>query len=181
MQEDVSPDIRDLKRISYLITILPVPWESCISIGNGFAYGYDDDYKPPRELVKLLINVVTRGGNLALNLGAQPDGRLPRNGMKAALGLGKWLKEYGEAIFGTRAAKCDYEHGEFGFTRKADSIYALNPLKREKRFPNVCLYPGAERKAARTWLAPACPCAPNVPWAECLWTYPKANGQTASR
>ena len=129
-------------------TILPVPWESCISIGNGFAYGYDDDYKPPRELVKLLINVVTRGGNLALNLGAQPDGRLPRNGMKAALGLGKWLKEYGEAIFGTRAAKCDYEHGEFGFTRKADAVYALKPLKEGETVPERVLIPWSGKESS---------------------------------
>ena len=130
-------------------TILPVPWESCISIGNGFAYGYDDDYKPPRELVKLLINVVTRGGNLALNLGAQPDGRLPRNGMKAALGLGEWLDTYGEAIFSTRAAKSDHEHGEFGFTRKGDIVYALKPLKEGETLPDKMLVPwsGPERTA----------------------------------
>lgn len=122
-------------------TILPVPWESCISIGNGFAYGYDDDYKPPRELVKLLINVVTRGGNLALNLGAQPDGRLPRNGMKAALGLGEWLETYGEAIFATRAVKSVYEHGEFGFTRKGDCVYALKPLGEGETLPDKVLVP----------------------------------------
>ena len=130
-------------------TILPVPWESCISIGNGFAYGYDDDYKPPRELVKLLINVVTRGGNLALNLGAQPDGRLPRNGMKAALGLGEWLDTYGETIFSTRAAKSGYEHGEFGFTRKAGCVYALKPIKDDETLPDKVLVPwsGPERTA----------------------------------
>ena len=93
------------------------------------------------ELVKLLINVVTRGGNLALNLGAQPDGRLPRNGMKAALGLGEWLETYGEAIFATRAVKSDYEHGEFGFTRKGDCVYALKPLGEGETLPDKVLVP----------------------------------------
>ncbi len=130
--------------------ILNVPWESCISIGNGFAYGYDDDYKPPRELVRLLINVVTRGGNLALNLGAQPDGRLPRNGMHAALGLGKWLKKYGEAIYSTRAISSRLPAGEFGFTKKGDAVYALRPLREGEIPPKRVLVPwhGPVRRAS---------------------------------
>ena len=129
---------------------LNVPWESCISIGNGFAYGFDDDYKPPRELVKLLINVVTRGGNLALNLGAQPDGRLPRKGMQAALGLGRWLERYGEAIYGTRAAVSGMESRGWGFTRKGGAVYALRPLRPGEVPGDTALIPwdGVETKAS---------------------------------
>ncbi|MBQ9408495.1 MAG: alpha-L-fucosidase, partial [Clostridia bacterium] len=129
---------------------LNVPWESCISIGNGFAYGYDDDYKPPRELVRLLINVVTRGGNLALNLGAQPDGRLPRKGMQAALGLGQWLECYGEAIFSTRAAVSALDCGDFGFTKKGDTVYALRPIKENEALPERVLVPwsGVQSRAS---------------------------------
>ena len=131
-------------------TPVSVPWESCISIGNGFAYGYDDDYKPPRELVKLLITVVTRGGNLALNLGAQPDGRLPRKGMQAALGLGKWLEQYGEAIYSTRAAVSGLPAGDFGFTRRGAAVYALKPLMEGETLPENVLIPwsGAETQAS---------------------------------
>ena len=127
-----------------------VPWESCISIGNGFAYGYDDDYKPPRELVRLLINVVTRGGNLALNLGAQPDGRLPRKGMQAALGLGKWLETYGEAIYSTRAAVSDLPNGDFGFTCKGETVYALKSIKADEALPQNVTIPwsGAQSRAS---------------------------------
>ena len=130
-------------------TPVSVPWESCISIGNGFAYGYDDDYKPPRELVKLLITVVTRGGNLALNLGAQPDGRLPRKGMQAALGLGNWLEKYGEAIYSTRAAVSELPAGDFGFTRKDDALYALKPISEREVIPETVIIPwsGPETRA----------------------------------
>ena len=121
--------------------IMNVPWESCISIGNGFAYSYDDDFKSPRELVRLLINVVTRGGNLALNLGAQPDGRLPRKGMRAALGVGEWLKRYGDAIYATRAAASGLETGDFGFTQKGDSVFALLPLSENATLPRQMLIP----------------------------------------
>ncbi len=80
---------------------LGVPWESCLTIGQSFSYRYDDDYKSPRRLVYLLMQVVAKGGNLALNLGAQPDGRLPRRGVESARGLGEWLKQNGEAVYDT--------------------------------------------------------------------------------
>lgn len=105
---------------------LGVPWESCITIGTGFSYRYDDEYKSPRELVHLLLRVVSRGGNLALNLGAQPDGRLPKNGMKAALGLGKWLQENGEMIYATRA--CAPFEGE-ALLNAVSRPYALTQAK----------------------------------------------------
>ena len=94
---------------------LRVPWESCITIGTSFSYRYDDTYKSPRQLVHLLVDIVCKGGNLALNLGGMPDGRLPEPGMRAALGMGEWLKQNGEAIYGTRIC-APYRQGRFGFT-----------------------------------------------------------------
>lgn len=82
---------------------IAVPWESCVIAGGGFSFAYGADYRSPRELVHMLMRVVSRGGNLALNLGGQPDGRLPGQGMRALLEMGKWLKKNGEAVYGTRA------------------------------------------------------------------------------
>ena len=56
---------------------LRVPWESCLTLGADFNYAYGDHYKSPRELVNLLVNIVAKGGNLALNISPQPDGRIP--------------------------------------------------------------------------------------------------------
>ena len=47
-------------------------------MGTGFSYRYDDTYKSPRELIHLLIDVVAKGGNLALNVAPGSDGRLPK-------------------------------------------------------------------------------------------------------
>ena len=80
-----------------------VPWESCVIVGGGFSFAYGADYRTPRELVHMLLRVVSRGGNLALNLGAQPDGRLPAQGMRSLLKMGEWLARNGEAVYGTRA------------------------------------------------------------------------------
>ena len=57
---------------------LLIPWESNISLGNDFSYQFDDTFKTTRQILNLLIDVVVKGGNLAVNVGPQPDGRIPR-------------------------------------------------------------------------------------------------------
>jgi alpha-L-fucosidase len=97
---------------------LAVPWESCVSMGDGFAYSYDDNYKSTKRLLRLLIDIAAKGGNLALNVAPQPDGRLPGPALRRMAEMGAWLKKYGEAIYGTRVC-APYTSGEFSFTRKA--------------------------------------------------------------
>ena len=97
---------------------LNVPWESCVSMGNGFSYSFDDDYKSTRSLLRMLIDVVAKGGNLALNVSPQPDGRLPLAAYKRMEEMGAWLKQYGDAIYGTRIC-APFVTDEFAFTQKA--------------------------------------------------------------
>lgn len=99
-----------------------VPWESCITMGNSFSFNYEDDYKPTRQLVHTLLEVVSKGGNLALNVGPQPDGRLPRGAIARMKELGAWLKVYGEAVYGTRMC-APYYTGNCAFTCKGGTVY----------------------------------------------------------
>ena len=103
---------------------LGVPWESCLTLGADFTYEYADRYKSPRELVNTLVRIVAKGGNLALNVSPQPDGRIPVDAMDSLRGLGEWLKVYGEAIYGTRVC-APYQSGNISFTRKGDAVYAI--------------------------------------------------------
>jgi alpha-L-fucosidase len=105
---------------------LGVPWESCVSMGRGFAYTYDDEYKSTKRLLRLLIDIVSKGGNLALNVAPQPDGRLPLPALRRMAEMGAWLKQYGDAIYGTRVC-APYNVGDFAFTQKAAErkVYAF--------------------------------------------------------
>ncbi|MGG4032301.1 alpha-L-fucosidase [Paenibacillus cisolokensis] len=103
---------------------LNVPWESCITMGTSFSFRYEDQYKSVRQLIHLLIEIVAKGGNLALNIGPQPDGRLPETAISRMKGMGEWLKAYGEAIYGTRAC-APYSAGNCHFTKKGDVTYAF--------------------------------------------------------
>ncbi len=120
--------------------VINVPWESCVTIGRSFAYSYDDEYKSPRELVKLLADIVCRGGNLALNIAPQPDGRLPRRAMEAARGLGEWLNVYGDCIYGTRIC-APHERGNWAFTQKNGNAYAFLRLPEGEALADDVLIP----------------------------------------
>jgi len=93
------------------------PWEE--SRGMGFSYGLNraeriDDYKSARELILVLIDLVSRGGNLLLDIGPAADGTIPPIMEERLLEIGDWLKVNGEAIYGTRTAarSCQWTEGK---------------------------------------------------------------------
>jgi alpha-L-fucosidase len=110
---------------------LGVPWESCITLGTSFSFAYEDTYKSPREVIHLLTDIVAKGGNLAINVGPQPDGRLPKGAVAALKGMGAWLNVFGEAIYGTRVC-APYKKENIAFTRKGETVYALELFAEEK-------------------------------------------------
>ncbi len=103
---------------------LGIPWESCLTLGDGFDYKFGDHYKSPRELVNTFVGIVAKGGNLALNVSPQPDGRIPVDAMDSLRGFGQWLNTYGEAIYGTRVC-APYQVGDVAFTQKDGAVYAI--------------------------------------------------------
>ena len=78
------------------------PWEACMTVGATWAHDpLHRALKSPAELLQIVLDVTSRGGNLLLNLGPGPDGRLPKPECERALVLGEWLERNGEAIYGS--------------------------------------------------------------------------------
>ncbi len=132
---------------------IPVPWESCVTLGGTFAYSYDPDWKTPRQVIHLLIDIVCRGGNLALNIPPQPDGRLPAGGVRILDALGRWLRKNGEAVYSTRMADPN-EAGIAAFTRKGTVHYALIRLPENAPPPHTLLIPWPHPVRRLTLLSP---------------------------
>jgi alpha-L-fucosidase len=80
---------------------LPYPWESCITMGNSWSYVPDDHYKSSKDLVRLLIRIVSRGGNLLLNIGPSPKGDFSDTAYLRLKEIGEWMDINQSAIYGT--------------------------------------------------------------------------------
>jgi alpha-L-fucosidase len=84
------------------------PWEE--NRGMGFSYGYNrnetlTDYHTGRELVVMLVDIVSRGGNLLLDIGPRADGNIPVVMEDRLKAIGEWLRPNGDAVYGTHSLK----------------------------------------------------------------------------
>jgi alpha-L-fucosidase len=99
-------------------------WESCLTMGDQWSYKPNDNYKSPRRLIHLLVDVVAKGGNLMLNVGPTADGELPPAALERLKAVGDWMKVNAEAIHGTRILP-PYKRDRVCFTRKGHTAYAI--------------------------------------------------------
>ncbi len=103
-------------------------WEEDQGIGASFGYNRNEDaadYKTPDQLITLLVNTVSEGGNLLLDIGPTADGRIPVIMQERLLQMGDWLKVNGEAIYGTRPWRKASEGDAIRYTAKDGVVFAI--------------------------------------------------------
>jgi alpha-L-fucosidase len=121
------------------------PWQTDTAVArNSWCYTDTLDYKSSREIIATLIDVVSKNGNLLLNIGPKADGSIPDGDRKILTDLAAWMKVNGEAIKESRVWRKakegpteDFE-GQFGdgkekiystedfrFTAKCGAVYAF--------------------------------------------------------
>ncbi|CAN5804239.1 alpha-L-fucosidase [soil metagenome] len=101
-------------------TGLPYPWETCMTMANSWSYVPNDVYKSTDELVEKLVDIVSKGGNLLLNIGPGPDGQLDPQAYNRLEEIGAWMKTNGESIYGSRMCKPFGEGDKIRFTQSKD-------------------------------------------------------------
>ena len=141
----------------------PLAWESCVTMNNHWGYcATDRFFKPAPMLIQKLVECVSKGGNLLLNVGPDAQGRFPRESLEILGEIGRWMDRNGESVWGCGMAGLDKpEYGRL--TRKGDRLYVhifentLGPLplfglKREDVLSIRRLADGSEVPLSTSWV-----------------------------
>jgi alpha-L-fucosidase len=136
--------VQDLER-GVQDSISLYPWQTDTSIGDWF-YKTGQKYKTSTDIVQMLVDIVSKNGNLLINIVQTPEGDLEPDILKTLDEIGKWIAANGEGIYGTRPwqifgetpehaqivkagnfneEKIKYTSRDFRFTTKGNSLYAF--------------------------------------------------------
>jgi alpha-L-fucosidase len=126
----------------------PYSWEACMTIGDYWQYSLKDvHFKEPSELVRILVDVVSRGGNLLLNVGPTPDGIIPQQLEERVRAVGAWLDDNGESIYGTTRSPFGPLHDAW-CAAKGNRLY----IHLQKRPDGPVQLPGLKNAIKKAWL-----------------------------
>jgi alpha-L-fucosidase len=120
-------------------------WQTDTSVSNkSWGYIEHDTFKTPEFIVHQLVDIVSKNGNLLMNIGPRSDGTIPDEVQHVLLDVGSWLKVNGDAIYGTRpwtmygegptqvaagsfqdTKTQEYTPEDFRFTTKGNNLYAI--------------------------------------------------------
>jgi alpha-L-fucosidase len=136
--------VLDLER-GQLDQIRPLHWQTDTSVSNkSWGYIENDTFKSPEFVVRQLVDIVSKNGNLLLNIGPKSDGTIPDEVQHVLREVGAWLAVNGDAIYGTRTwtkfgegptkvaggsfhdtDTAGYTAEDFRFTTKGSTLYAI--------------------------------------------------------
>ena len=104
-----------------------LPLETCETINNSWGFGITDDhYKSTADLVRYLVRAAGRNANFLLNVGPMPNGEIQPEFVQRLTEVGKWTKQYGESIYGTRGGPVPA--GPWGVTTQRGSTVYVHVL-----------------------------------------------------
>jgi alpha-L-fucosidase len=136
--------VLDIER-GQLGQIRPLFWQTDTSIcRKSWGYIKDHDYRSAEEIIRQLVDIVSKNGCLLLNVAPRADGTIPEEQESILLKIGDWLSKYGEAIYGTRpwriaqegptsfvegsfkdGQRIEFTPQDIRFTQKGDFLYAI--------------------------------------------------------
>lgn len=140
----------------------PVPWEACLTLNQNWGYcATDHDWKSPRQVIRALVECVSKNGNMLLNVGPNAKGEIPAESVRILAQVGEWMRQNGASIYG--CGRAELPKPEWGrYTQKGNRLYAhiyergigpinlrgLNGKVKQARL----VADGSEIKLAKSWM-----------------------------
>lgn len=102
----------------------PVPWEACVTLNNNWGYCFGDKlFKSPKQLIRKLVECVSKNGNMILNIAPNALGEIPPVSENTLTAIGQWMKKNYASIYGNGKAK--FPKPEWGYyTQCKNKLYA---------------------------------------------------------
>lgn len=140
----------------------PVPWELCLTLNENWGYAKNKpwDYKTTENVLHMLVECVSKNGNMLINVGPNAKGEFPKDSIRILKEIGEWMRINGESIYGCGIS--DINKPEWGrYTQKGKMLYAhiydrrvgafrLEGLEGKLKKARI-LEDGAELKLVRPW------------------------------
>ena len=80
-------------------------WETCMTMNDTWGFRSDDhNWKSAQEMIRMLCDIASKGGNFLLNVGPQANGQIPQESIDRLMRIGQWMETNGDAIYGTHAS-----------------------------------------------------------------------------
>lgn len=115
---------------------MSIPWETCMTMGDSWSYVPKENYKSARKLIHLLADIVSKNGNLLLNVAPSPEGDFHPEAYTRLAEIGRWMDLNGEAIYGTVGDNTIGKQGKWVFTHKGATTYAIYCAEEGEKLPD---------------------------------------------
>lgn len=125
-------------------------WELCMTMNNSWGYQQNDtEYKSPNQIIRILVDCISMGGNLLLDIGPKADGTIPEEQVNILKELGRWTQKHDAAIYGTRKGiPKEHFNGYTALSKDQNILY----LYVDNQPNGPLLIKGLKNKINRIWV-----------------------------
>lgn len=125
-------------------------WELCLTMNDSWGYQQNDtNYKSVNQIIRILVDCISMGGNLLLDIGPKPDGSIPEEQISILKGLGRWMTKHKEDVYSMQKGIAPgYFHGNTALSKDSTLLYLFLDYDPNEEI----LVKGLKNKVNRVWV-----------------------------